>query len=86
MRGNGLDRCRDRTYQGFLRFVGLAILGRNLHVLGKILIQKTHPILTRVVIAWFMYGISRLRMLRWLSAEVPGALLVLDTGGKSRRM
>jgi len=42
MRGNGLDRCRDRTYQGFLRFVGLAILGRNLHVLGKLLIQQTN--------------------------------------------
>jgi len=39
--GNGLDRCRDCTYQGFLRFVGLAILGRNLHVLGKLLIQRT---------------------------------------------
>jgi len=40
-RGNGLDQCRDRTYPGFLRFVGLAILGRNLHVLGKLLIQRT---------------------------------------------
>jgi IS5 family transposase len=40
VRGNGLDQCRDRTYSGFLRFVGLAILGRNLHVLGKLLIQR----------------------------------------------
>ena len=43
VRGNGLDRCRDRTLIGFKRFVGLAVLGRNLHVLGKILIQQSHP-------------------------------------------
>lgn len=36
--GNGLVRCRDRTEPGFARYIQLAMLGRNLHVLGKILI------------------------------------------------
>jgi len=36
--GNGLARCRDRSEPGFSRYVQLAVLGRNLHVLGKILI------------------------------------------------
>ena len=38
--GNGFDRCRDRTELGFERYVGLAIIGRNLHVLGKLLISQ----------------------------------------------
>ncbi len=38
--GNGLERCRDHTYRGFQGYVGLAILGRNLHVLGKILLAQ----------------------------------------------
>jgi len=41
--GNGLDRCRDHTYVGFRRYVGLGILGRNLHVLGKILLRRDDP-------------------------------------------
>jgi IS5 family transposase len=36
--GNGLARCRDRTEPGFARYIQLAMLDRNLHVLGKILI------------------------------------------------
>jgi hypothetical protein len=39
-RGNGLKRCRDRTELGMERYIGLAILGRNLHVLGKVLIAR----------------------------------------------
>lgn len=38
--GNGLVRCRDRSEPGFSRYVQLAVLGRNLHVLGKILIAR----------------------------------------------
>lgn len=38
--GNGLKRCRDRSETGYQRYVGLGILGRNLHVLGKLLIAK----------------------------------------------
>ncbi len=38
--GNGLKRCRDRTEGGFERYLQLAVLGRNLHVLGKIVIAR----------------------------------------------
>jgi transposase, IS5 family len=41
--GNGLKRCRDRTEQGFARYLGLAVLGRNLHVLGKLLVARDAP-------------------------------------------
>jgi transposase, IS5 family len=41
--GNGLERCRDHTYRGFCRYVGFGILGRNLHVLGKILLKRDDP-------------------------------------------
>ena len=36
--GNGLKRCRDRSRRGYERYVGLGILGRNLHTLGKLLL------------------------------------------------
>jgi hypothetical protein len=38
--GNGLKRCRDHSELGFERYLGLAILGRNIHVLGKLLIAR----------------------------------------------
>jgi IS5 family transposase len=38
--GNGLKRCRDHSEVGFERYLGLAILGRNIHTLGKLLIAK----------------------------------------------
>ena len=38
--GNGLTRCRDRTEDGFHRYFQLAVLGRNLHVLGKLLLAQ----------------------------------------------
>lgn len=38
--GNGLVRCRDGTETGFARYVALAVLGRNLHALGKLLIAR----------------------------------------------
>jgi len=41
--GNGLERCRDRTEKGFERYLGLGVLGRNLHVLGKLLIAREAP-------------------------------------------
>jgi hypothetical protein len=41
--GNGLERCRDRTEKGFARYIGLGVLGRNLHVLGKLLIAREAP-------------------------------------------
>lgn len=38
--GNGLKRCRDHTELGLERYVGLAILGRNIHILGKLIIAR----------------------------------------------
>ena len=38
--GNGLERSRDRTEAGFRRYIALGILGRNLHALGKLLLQS----------------------------------------------
>lgn len=40
--GNGLERCRDRTETGLERYLGLAILGRNMHMLGKLLIARSN--------------------------------------------
>ena len=41
--GNGLERCRDRSEKGFKRYIALGVLGRNLHVLGKLLIAREAP-------------------------------------------
>jgi len=38
--GNGLERSRDRSELGFERYLALGVLGRNLHVLGKLLIAQ----------------------------------------------
>jgi hypothetical protein len=38
--GNGQVRCRDKGKRGYERYVGLGILGRNLHVLGKLLVTR----------------------------------------------
>jgi IS5 family transposase len=37
-RGNGLKRCWDRGELSFERYLGLAIMGRNIQTLGKMLI------------------------------------------------
>ena len=42
--GNGLERCRDRTELGYERYLALAVLGRNLHTLGRLLIAVEHPL------------------------------------------
>jgi transposase, IS5 family len=41
-RGNGLKRCRDRSEIGFDRYFGLAVLGRNIQTLGKLLLARDH--------------------------------------------
>lgn len=41
-RGNGMKRCRDKTEAGLERYLGLAVLGRNMHVLGKLLITQAN--------------------------------------------
>lgn len=38
--GNGQERCRDKSKLGYERYVGLGVLGRNLQVLGKLLIAE----------------------------------------------
>ncbi len=38
--GNALKRCRDRSELGFERYLQLAILGRNLQTLGRLLIAS----------------------------------------------
>ena len=43
-RGNGLKRCRDRSEVGFERYFGLAVLGRNIHTLGKMLIARANSL------------------------------------------
>ena len=41
--GNGMECCRDRSEIGFERYMSLAILGRNLQTLGRLLIAKESP-------------------------------------------
>ncbi len=41
--GNGLERCRDHSEIGFERYMSLAIPGRNLHTLGRMLIAAADP-------------------------------------------
>jgi transposase, IS5 family len=42
-RGKGLKRCRDRSPLGYQRYVGLAVLGHNLQILGKRLLRQRDP-------------------------------------------
>lgn len=41
-RGNGCDRCRDRTKKGYRRYLAMGVLGRNLIVLGRLCIARDH--------------------------------------------
>lgn len=40
LENHGLDRCLDRGIEGFKRYVALAVLGRNIQLLGHIIQQK----------------------------------------------
>jgi hypothetical protein len=40
LEAHGLDRCPDHGIDGFKRYVALAVLGRNLHRLGAILLEQ----------------------------------------------
>ncbi len=40
LENHGLDRCRDYGLHGFKRYVGLAVLARNIQVIGHILREK----------------------------------------------
>jgi len=41
-RGNGLKRCSNRSNVGFANYFAFAILVRNIHTLGKLLLTKHH--------------------------------------------
>lgn len=40
LEAHGLDRCPDHGIDGFKRYVALAVVGRNLHRLGAILLAE----------------------------------------------
>ncbi len=40
LENHGLDRCRDHGLLGFKRYVGLAVLARNLQIVGHLLQQR----------------------------------------------
>jgi len=44
---HGLDLCRDHGISGFKRYVALGIVGRNLHRLGGIILEKEKKALKR---------------------------------------
>jgi hypothetical protein len=41
--GNALAKCRDHSQVGYARYIGLGILGRNLLILGKLLLAREQP-------------------------------------------
>jgi len=41
--GNALAKCRDHGQLGYARYIGLGVLGRNLLVLGKLLLAQEQP-------------------------------------------
>jgi hypothetical protein len=41
LENHGLDRCRDHGLYGFKRYVGLAVLSRNIQIIGAFVRQKS---------------------------------------------
>ena len=41
--GNALASCRDHSQVGYARYIGLGVLGRNLLILGKLLLAHEQP-------------------------------------------
>lgn len=41
--GNGLAKCRDHSSIGYARYIGLGVLGRNLLMLGKLILSREDP-------------------------------------------
>jgi len=37
---NGLDRCPDKTYHGYKRYISIGIVAHNLHKIGKELLRQ----------------------------------------------
>ena len=40
LENHGLDRCLDHGLHGFKRYVGLAVLARNIQIIGHVLQQR----------------------------------------------
>jgi len=40
LENHGLDRCMDHGLQGFKRYVALAVVARNIQILGHLIQQK----------------------------------------------
>ncbi len=40
LENHGLDRCPDHGIEGFKRYVGQAVLARNIQILGHVIQQK----------------------------------------------
>ncbi len=51
LENHGLDRCRDHGVLGFKRYVGLAVLARNLQIVGNLLQQRALQRLQRCRVA-----------------------------------
>ena len=48
LENHGLDRCRDHGLHGFKRYVGLAVVARNIQIIGHIIRQRELARLQRV--------------------------------------
>jgi len=48
LENHGLDRCRDHGLHGFKRYVGLAVVARNIQIIGHILRQRELARLQRI--------------------------------------
>jgi len=48
LENHGLDRCRDHGSHGFKRYVGLAVVARNIQIIGHIIRQKELARLQRI--------------------------------------
>jgi hypothetical protein len=48
LENHGLDRCRDHGLHGFKRYVGLAVVARNIQIIGHIIRQKELARLQRI--------------------------------------
>jgi hypothetical protein len=40
LENHGLDRCLDHGIEGFKRYVALAVVARNIQIMGHVLQQK----------------------------------------------
>ncbi len=48
LENHGLDRCKDHGLHGFKRYVGLAVVARNMQIIGHIIRQRELARLQRI--------------------------------------